>query len=612
MAFLDKDGLQTLTNKLVQGDAIKVASHRGHTVKNVIDNITRECENVATPNTMTLENRVSEFKVGQGRDVDVSGDIEEGKVEVELQGKTWQNLCGQKITVGKYWDETDTEYSLTLPMGNGQPQIYHKLSQPLKPDTTYTLIFNFTRFNSGALHFDFRNEANNISMGNSHISDIATGIKIRKITTPSENIATKFRLFNVNGKDNDFAFKKHFIILEGDYTQTPTEELPKYFEGIKSSFEDGIVDVEVQGKNLFDNSKIRDHSLISFDGEYVTCVSDGKGYQVFNNTDSAKLLKPNKTYYISVNVIENTLDSTFEVQFGVGEGRIENAMPKLHSYIDSKFTGVKKNTGVTQSDLKGKNILDCRMVSNSKSGYIRFKIMITEVENEKFEPYYKKKISFNIGEPLRSLPNGVCDEIRNSNGQWELVRRVGKTILDETYDYKLWGNTPNEGYFVCHADSYLQGNDFTFSENLKNTICDKLPVSTKTGQFKNVSFYRTNPHITVLSSEANSVSEFKTWIAKNPITLYYELVTPITTPIEPLELEVKPLATMTINSEIAPISNHKVILNRAGQIEQGIVQIAELKSRVDALETAYDSYLLETQHKLSILGFEYELESEEI
>ena len=96
MGFLTKEGLQNLTNKLVQGDAIKVASHRGKNVKEVIDNIQRECESVAVPNTMTLENRVSEFKVGKGRDVDVSSDVEEGKVEVELQGKTYQNLCKSK------------------------------------------------------------------------------------------------------------------------------------------------------------------------------------------------------------------------------------------------------------------------------------------------------------------------------------------------------------------------------------------------------------------------------------------------------------------------------------------------------------------------------------
>ena len=93
MGFLTKEGLQNLTNKLVQGDAIKVASHRGKNVKEVIDNIQRECENVALPNTMTLENRVNEFKVGQGRDIDVSKDIEESKIEIKLKGQTYHNLC---------------------------------------------------------------------------------------------------------------------------------------------------------------------------------------------------------------------------------------------------------------------------------------------------------------------------------------------------------------------------------------------------------------------------------------------------------------------------------------------------------------------------------------
>ena len=96
MAFLDKTGLQTLTNKLVQGDAIKVASHRGKNVKEVINNIQRECESVVLPNTITLENRVSEFKVGESRDINVSNDIEESKIELKLKGQTYHNLCKSK------------------------------------------------------------------------------------------------------------------------------------------------------------------------------------------------------------------------------------------------------------------------------------------------------------------------------------------------------------------------------------------------------------------------------------------------------------------------------------------------------------------------------------
>ena len=39
MTYLDKNGLQAVTNKLVQGEAIKVVSSKGHNVKDVIDNI---------------------------------------------------------------------------------------------------------------------------------------------------------------------------------------------------------------------------------------------------------------------------------------------------------------------------------------------------------------------------------------------------------------------------------------------------------------------------------------------------------------------------------------------------------------------------------------------
>ena len=68
---------------------------------------------------------------------------------------------------------------------------------------------------------------------------------------------------------------------------------------------------------------------------------------------------------------------------------------------------------------------------------------------------------------------------------------------------------------------------------------------------------------------------------------------------------------MIINSEIAPISNHTVVLNRAGQIEQGIQLIADLKSRVNNLESIYDSNLIATQYKLDNLKLNYELEREE-
>ena len=149
--------------------------------------------------------------------------------------------------------------------------------------------------------------------------------------------------------------------------------------------------------------------------------------------------------------------------------------------------------------------------------------------------------------------------------------------------------------------------------------CDSLPLETFAniyqGKQAGLSHYWSSwcpQSITIGLKDSKTSTEFKRWLSQNPTTVYYELNTPEIIPIEPIKAYTKTGATITINSEIVPTSYHKVTLNRGEQIEQAIVEIAVLKAKIDTLETAYNSYLLETQHKLSLLGFEYQLESEEI
>ena len=500
MSFLDKNGLQVITTKLVQGDAIKVASHRGHTVKNVIDNIQRECENVATPNTMTLESRVSEFKVGQGRDVDVSGDVEEGKVEVELKGKTYQNLCDSNASVSiQYLDDfkiEDTEEYLKITRNaenyNGWFYFSNKTLEVnmLKPNTTYTVFFKYESINNNIPRLQFM-----LGDATQWLSDAFNSVRLKDniyrciIKTASsfdEKEVGKQVIYFHNAEPKKtgcfVTLYKNMLLLEGDLSDLSVEEIPSFFINIKSSFEDGVVDIQI---------------------------------------------------------------------------------------------------AETSCELS-----------------------------------YEKKISFNIGEPLRSLPNGVCDEIRNNKGQWELVRRTAKVVLNgsETWinSYSSWTNK----VFCCHND-YLPNIKYapTDVSNVLSTLLPPANIGTlcnKLGYTGICTHAWNKERLQVAKKGVETVEQLKSWLSKNPMTVYYELETPTITPVEPIEFEVKPLANMTINSEIAPVSNHKVVLNRAGQIERGIAQIAELKKRVDALEVSYDSYLLETQHKLSILRFEYELESEEI
>lgn len=578
MSFLDKNGLQVLTNKLVQGDAIKVASHRGHTVKNVIDNITRECENVATPNTMTLENRVSEFKVGKGRDLDVSGDVEEGKIEVGLSGRTYQNLVKE-----------NQSYTKDLVITNHTGFLFPKYD--LKSNVTYTIMFsvsNLVKDGNDRVYCMFRgNNDSNVFIQFDAFYVEKNGVFAQKFTLANGLKNFLIGISASTNKNNPTFTIGDIMILEGDYTQTPIEELPKYFEGIKSSFEDGIVDVEVIGKNLFDAKDFCD----KVNNPNACQYEDGA--LIVKNSSHDIGFNYNFPCYISFNIktsdSQNTGASVLQVTTYDGS--------EIH--LDAGVNGERFKKHYVP------NIKSIRLNSWARGTNILKNFQIERTQFTPYEPYYKKKISFNIGEPLRSLPNGICDEIRNNNGQWELVRRTFKKIVNSNNNWNVDGASSN-GRIRCHCGDLID-----VIPN-SSTYCDKFSyLYPPTYNYENTT--RSGSGYFELILNGTTKEEFLARLNQlGDLEVIYELKNPIITPIEPIEFDVKPLATMTINSDIAPVSNHKVVLNRAGQIEQGIVQIAELKKRVDALETAYDSYLLETQHKLSILGFEYELESEEV
>ena len=133
----------------------------------------------------------------------------------------------------------------------------------LKPSTVYTLFFKYETNFTNVPRVQF-------IQGNAlqHLSDAYNATKIKdniymcKITTLSsfnnKEIGAQYLYFHNTAPyktGNKVTLYKHMVLLEGDYSETPIDEIPKYFEGIKSSFEDGIVDVKVQGKNFVDLSK---------------------------------------------------------------------------------------------------------------------------------------------------------------------------------------------------------------------------------------------------------------------------------------------------------------------------------------------------------------------
>ena len=628
MAFLDKTGLQTLTNKLVQGDAIKVASSKGITVKEVIDNIQRECESVALPNTMTLENRISEFKVGESRDINVSNDIEESKIGIELKGQTYHNLCKSKCGFNAQYPSNfntqtyDDKIIITRINENNSGWTYcynYTLkTKMLKPSTVYTLFFKYETNSTNVPRVQF-------VQGNSlqHLSDAYNATKIKdniyicKITTLSsfdnKEIGAQYLYFHNTAPyktGNKITLYKDMILLEGDYSETPIDEVPKYFEDMKSSFEDKVVNINVQGKNLFDVSKL----AVSKNNNVDISYHDDKLFLhgVINN---------NYTSFLTTNTLKK---GTYSLKI-YNKGIYWGYKAKIWGFNADKKLIANINNGETFSIEE--DIVEIKLVIQGVvSGDTVDSEVTVQIEKSpvatSYEPYSIYNYKFDIKEPLRGLPNGIGDEIRNNNGQWELVRKVGQKTLNGTEnwlvavkeeDYNtMYLNVSDIGNAKIHVDPSM----------IPNIMCNTLPVTSY-----NTAYYmssdsslmcitnrnnKASQSIAIrMLNDTNTVKVLTDWLSKNPITVYYELATYTVTPIDPIEFNISQGATVSINSDISPVSTYDAVLNRAGQIEQGISLIVDLRNRVNTLESIYDSNLIATQYKLDNLKLNYELEREE-
>ena len=598
MTYLDKNGLQTVTNKLVQGEAIKVVSSKGHNVKDVIDNIKDDCNDIKNPFSYKIENRVSNFRVGKGKDINITREIKEYNTELEFKGKTYQNLTSKGMSLKAqnfesiFVQENGPDSLLVTRISNDNQGWSYACNMGLKralikPGTKYTLIFKLDANKKIGMQVSLRDgSALNPITNQVNAVNVCSNIYVATLTTVSDftdlGIHQVIYFHGAYPKaTGDWCRYYHdIILLEGDYSNTPIEEFPKYFEGIKDSFQDGIVNVEVQGKNLFDK-------------------------------DSKDIRK---------GVALGQHDGTYNEPNMFTSGLIRVEPNCRYAFMNVAWGWILDENGKKVADCNTKGVL--KIPNNCH--YIRVSGDLTDLDSiqiEKaskstsYEPYYKKKISFNIGEPLRSLPNGVCDEIRNNNGQWELVRRVDKIVCNGSEEWQ------SAQAYTGFSRFLLKLNDYSWSASTSwglSSINDRVMsrISQAHGGYEYVyiqaAIASTNCFYQLNTSKATSLEAFKQWLAKNPTTIYYEKGAPEIIPIEPVKAYIKTGATIAINSEIVPTSYHKVTLNRGEQIEQAIVEIAALKAKIDTLETAYDSYLLETQHKLSLLDFEYQLESEEI
>ena len=328
-------------------------------------------------------------------------------------------------------------------------------------------------------------------------------------------------LYGSSGSTIETGTIKPMLYQDGDGTWEPFmggiaspnpeyPQEPKFVGDYNEDTQKYDIDFMTSGKNLFDYTKSTKSCYLNADGTLATTAS-------YKTSDFIPVIG-GKTYCISK---RGTVRSKF--------------------YNSSKE--VLNDNWATSTDAATTIIIP------DKASYFRFSYCINgdykvdeatlQLELGSVETSYEPFTGFEtttlqLNQPLRELPNGVKDTIENE----VVTRRVGEITYDGSSD-ESWNFDTTYKYAAIDINGVTG-----YNIGVKNILCDKLYVINSNGSISDstnvIRYGSSNNNNKVLyvriDDTITSVSEFKTWLQSNPITVWYELATPTTEQITLLTL----------------------------------------------------------------------------
>ena len=422
--------------------------------------------------------------------------------DLVIKGKTYQNLI------------KPTSFTVNAPctlFGVKSSTIYTII---VKNNSNTNKQLNYAFYNGTGRYYD-----NVLIRPNSDI-----GIYKKIITTRSDT--TDLYLYfvaNSEGETMDTSYK-NVVLLKGDYTNT---DLPNSINGIES--------VAEGDKNLVNTATIYQNMRESGSvGSLFNPVTDG-GYDVY-----MMKIQPNTEYLINLD--------------GYGQAPWVRCYDENYKIVKSGNAGSNK-LSYTWSVKSGNNYYYLEF-NKPKSFTGTFRVYKKENEYP-LKLAVNEEINFiNLPIPLRSLPNGTCDTIENN----QLIQRVGKIVIDGTQSFTLSNVNQTEtirGYFELYAKE---------SKGYNNLICNWYIRNGDHGDYEYIMITNKLLFISVLKSKLETADEngLKKYFSENPLSVYYELITPITHSLEiPSISTIRGTNVVTCDNNIKSVISCKLKLSKA-------------------------------------------------
>ena len=406
-------------------------------------------------------------------------------------------------------------------------------------------------------------------------------------TTPT-SMANKFLV--MSNKTNE-----EVMILEGDVTS----KIIPYFKGIKSAFEDeSKIEVLSTGKNLFDMNRRYDK------------ITNAQA-TVVQNVDEITISSVESGTYVNVNFV---LDKNFfkgktvtgsclyeSDEKGIGTVQINYQDTTGKKYYQS----IKTSRTFTFPDEFVGEVLLCVYANNTntpQSNTVTVKNIQLELGtmSTTYDSHKSNVSKIPLLSPLRSLPNGVCDEliVDRMKNKATLIQRVGHVVFTSNLGYNAEQDSLKTSLFTSpaiypQASGVRMCNRFLNDEK-SNLMLDSMQAKTESEGLGSWSS-KENFNIRILASRLGgipSTSAMTNWLKENPVTILYHLKTPIVTEID---LEGFPYiykeGHIFLNSEIAPTTEITYSINQCQQISASNEDIIRHEKELTYLQKLIAQYV---------------------
>lgn len=486
----------------------------------------------------TKEIATTEMQSEEAFDLTIQDSVA-GAVDVAIKGRTLQNLAAP-VSLGGFVKEGGV-YKWNRNVVNERGRIFFN-SAILNLNKTYTLILDIVKntlvpVDNTTSQTQFKFNALNYNKSQYTHRDNSMGTIKISVNTPSNQEEVICGFYIETGLPEGFAGGELWIsnirVFEGDYTNTPISYLP-YGEGIYSvsESENNNITLKTVGKNLLDLNKINNNFYTTHRVDGNTLYVDSTTEAKYSNSSflldkyTLELIRGKDIYMSCSSIVTNSqipISAFFQLQITDADNEV--TWIGLHSSSLSRMVTIPLDVVSIKVGFYTTN--NSTYAETCNSIFVNPQIEIAN-ERTKFEPHTENTIYVQLSEPLRSLPDGVCDEIIDG----KLIRRVGKATIDgsegwwpdgtaqdsteETLRFGAgWSYSANIGRCISNNFKYLK-DSFMFIRDEESFCVKEQSVSVRIKKSK---------------LATPDIEGFKTWLSQNPTTVYFELAEPVITKI---------------------------------------------------------------------------------